>query len=646
MSIRLLKSSFIYLALMLAVAVYYPGLSGGFALDDYTNIVQNDALVLQDLSWDSLDHAMFSFQAGPTMRPVSMLSFALNRYFTGDDPLGFKIANLTIHLLNGLLVIWLLSQLVEAYRRSGFPRLQAERLQWLALLAGAAWTLHPLNLMPVLYVVQRETSLSSSFVLLGINFYLWGRAREQMAQRGGWVIWSTLPLTLFATLCKESGALLPAYLLVIELFVLRFRAAEGGLSRPSLLLYLFILVLPAVGGFTWMLASHNGGFLSYANRDFSMGERLLSEARVVWMYARWTLAPNLGSLGLFHDDVLPSRGLLQPPTTLLSILGLLGLLGACVWLRNRKPLVALGIAWFLVGLSMESSIFPLELVYEHRCYVADLGLVLAALSLLAPLRAYAPWVLPRYASIGVLICALAAMTAVRARDWRDNLSFAQAEAAHHPQSPYATYMLGQTYANMALFDDPSQYDNAVTALRAASLVPGSSTIPDVSLILVEAQIKGQVETGALERIADKLSARRVNASDLQALGALVDCVNRENCRLSRDGMRQMFERALTNPYLAGESGAHADILVNYGNFTAIGYQDPVRARTLMAEAAALVPSEPQYRANLVTMDIRLGDTAQAHKDLDALRKLNYLGHLDTEIAALESRVGEMPEATR
>ena len=60
-------------------------------------------------------------------------------------------------------------------------------------------------------------------------------------------------------------------------------------------------------------------------------------------------------------------------------------------LRRRLPLVALGIAWFLGGQLMESTIFPLELVFEHRCYLPDLGLILALLSLLLPMNADAAW---------------------------------------------------------------------------------------------------------------------------------------------------------------------------------------------------------------------------------------------------------------
>src|SRR5215469_989989 len=151
------------ITLLAAVMAYWPGLSGGFALDDYTNIVQNEALKVEDLSWSALSHAAFSFQAGITMRPISMLSFTLNEFLYGDGPLSFKITNLCIHLLNGLLVCVLLLQLLGAYRARYATGIPEERVHWLAIITGGLWLLHPLNLMPVLYVVQRETSLSSFF---------------------------------------------------------------------------------------------------------------------------------------------------------------------------------------------------------------------------------------------------------------------------------------------------------------------------------------------------------------------------------------------------------------------------------------------------------------------------------------------------
>ena len=613
-------------------------------LDDFTNIVQNDALSVHGLSWKELSHAAFSFEAGPTMRPLSMLSFALDAYATGIDAYSFKLVNLAIHLLNGVLVFLLLRQLLGAYRREHAPQLAEDRLDWLALSIGTLWILHPLNFLPVLYVVQRETSLSSLFMLAGINIYLWSRGRQLQERSGAWVIWVALPLiTLAAVLCKESGALLPIYTFVVELFILRFRGPRGGFSRPTALFYLTTVLIPGCLGLAWILSAHNGGFLNYSNRDFTLPERLMSEGRVVWLYIRWTLWPEPASLGLYHDDIAVSRGLFQPVSTAFALTGIIGLLAACVLLYRRRPLIACGIAWFLAGQLIESTIFPLELAYEHRCYLADLGILLAIVPLVFPLSQAVRWELARYTLLVSVLGIFGLFTWQRAFSWRDNLSFAQAEAAHHPASPYATYMLGQTYANLALFGRADLYPQAVAALETASAVPSSSTIPDVSLILVEAQLKGEVDAGILDTIADKLSTRRPSASDIQALTALVDCISKGNCRLPPESIHKVFKSALANPYLGSLREPHADFLVMYGNFiSSLGERGGLtQARGMMAQAASLVPAEPQYQANLVTMDIALGDPELARKDLEGLRKLNYLGHLDAQIESFNAEIAAL-----
>ena len=629
----------------LAIMVYLPGLSGGFALDDYTNVVDNAALSVPDLSWNSLSHAMFSFQAGPAMRPFSMLSFALNAYFAGNgDAVALKTTNMVIHLVNGVLVCWLMLRLLGFWRERFEPQLSPERVRWLALLVAALWMLHPLNAMPVLYVVQRETSLSSLFMLIGINTYVWVRRRQLDGRGGSWTLWLGVPsFTLVAVLCKESGALLLVYTLVVECFLFRFRREDGGFDRRLALFYVLFLLLPGVSGLAWMTFAHNGSMLNYTGRDFVLGERLMTEARVVWLYIRWTLWPDPRALGLYHDDVAVSRSLLQPVTTLLSLLGLVALAAGSFLLRRRLPLAALGIAWFLGGQLMESTIFPLELVYEHRCYLPDLGLIIALLSLLFPLQGAAPLAAARYALLAVMLGLCATVTWIRAYDWRDNLSFAKSEALHHPDSAYATYMLGQTYANLALMDDRNQYDNAVASLKVASAVRNSTIIPDVSLVLVEAQLKGSVEAGVLQRIAYKLGNHKISASDIQGLSALGECVDNRNCNLPARDMQGIFDSALANPYLPGLRETHANILVIYANYLAASDRAQLpRARELMGQAAILVPTEPQYQMNLVTTDINMQDRVLAKRDLQGLRKLDYLGHLDVQIARYEDEIEKLP----
>ncbi len=57
-------------------------------------------------------------------------------------------------------------------------------------------------------------------------------------------------------------------------------------------------------------------------------------------------------------------------------------MGSCRWwcaflLRRRYPLLLLAVLFFLVGHSMESTLIPLEMVYEHRNYLPGMLVCLA-----------------------------------------------------------------------------------------------------------------------------------------------------------------------------------------------------------------------------------------------------------------------------
>src|SRR3546814_12191661 len=88
----------------------------------------------------------------------------------------------------------------------------------------------------------------------------------------------------------------------------------------------------------------------------------------------------------YYDWLHPSRGLLQPWTTLPAIALVLALLGTAWRLRARWPLFALGVFLFFSAHFIASHVVPLELAFEHRNHFALFGAVLAIGRLLAPGR--------------------------------------------------------------------------------------------------------------------------------------------------------------------------------------------------------------------------------------------------------------------
>ena len=648
-------------ALLLTVLAYLPGLQGPFAFDDITSILQNRALDIHSLTWAQLAHAALSSDTGPMKRPFSMLSFALNIYFNGMEATAFKITNLVIHLLNGMLVFALLRQIARYWLDKGIIKYAGAAVS-LPLLCTAAWLLHPLNLTAVLYVVQRETSLCSLFILTGCVVYVHARLRMLAGKSGWWWLYiGTFVTGLLAIASKETGLLLPVYLLVIEICVFRFRSHNidrlspqtrnhrdrVGCSHKTGLFIFFglFLVLPLCLGLIWMFGIHHGAPLSYAGRDFTLGERLLTETRVVWDYIRWTLFPRLPDLGLYHDDIPLSSGLLTPPTTLLSILGLLALAAISVLAWKRRPWITFGIAWFFAGQLLESTIFPLEIAFEHRNYLADLGILFAVFGFILTEHSRLLSMRYRVGILIVLVLTFGAVTGMRAYVWRSSLSLVNTQAANHPRSPYATYALGQELTNLVLAGQKQLLPEAEAALAHSASLPNSGIIPGAALALLESQTTGDNDPANFKRMAERLRTRAISSSDQQGLTSLVQCEDAENCHFPPGALQSLFDAALANPRLREIPATYANILTDYGNFLSQGsHRNLQRSRSLMQQAAEAVPTVPQYRINVVVLDLALQNPVMAEHDLQKVMVLNKLGNLNPAITDLQKRIAELHTA--
>ncbi len=628
----------IAVAVAFTVVIYWPGLDGGFLLDDYPNIVNNPALHNGTLTLPSLAEAVFSSGAGLFDRPLSMLSFALNAYVSGVDPYWMKLTNLVIHCLNGLLVYWVVSLILTAYRRQCRTELSDTSLHWTATAIATAWLLLPINLTAVLYVVQRMTSLSATFVLVGLGLYLRGRMNMLAGRPGLWLLWfSIIVFGGLAVLAKEAGALLPVYALVIEWTLFGCKRADGHRDPRVYVLFALTLVLPGILGLV-IVAPSQVGTAAYANRTFSLGQRLLTEPRVVMDYVAWILLPRLDVLSLYHDDYAVSRGLLSPPTTLFAIVALTALAATAVWQRKRRPLLSLGILWFLGGQLLTATIFNLELVYEHRNYLPSLGLLLVVFPALLFERSGSPFRLPRRAGAVGLILLYAVIVHLRAEQWSNPLRHAVIAAAEHPASPRATYALGRLYASLALSVSSRYAEPAVEALERAAAAPHADILPEQGLLLLNARLHRPLNPAWWNGIERKLRAGPISAQGVGGLYTLVNCSLEKSCVFPTDRM----QRILTIARRRNPENANLDSIT--ANYTLNILGDTSTARQLMLRATKLVPRQPQYWVNLIKLDVFLHRFDDAHVEIDTLESLNRLGRLDETIANMRQRLHQAEEA--
>jgi hypothetical protein len=616
--------------LIVTTLAYWPGLNGGYVFDDGVNIVSNTALHVTSLSWQAWLAAATSSPASSLARPLAMLTFAINEYFTGLDPWPMKLTNIAIHLLNTLLVFGLVRSLLAAAADNDDHA--KRRAQWAALFTSACWALHPINLMAVLYIVQRMESLCQSFVLGGLWLYVAGR-RRQLDGRRGWshILVGLIAFTALGLLAKESAALLPLYALCVETCVFRFRKKPGHRDPILFVLFSAVLFLPATLGVAWLLQSVSSP-TAFSGRDFTLNERLLTEARVVLDYLHWTLLPNLNQLSLSHDDYPISRSLWNPPSTLFALLGILCLLVVAWLCRLRRPLICLGLLWFLGAQLLTATIIPLELVFEHRNYFASLGvcLMLADLLLLVPATQTAQRAGALIAIVFVVYCA--GVTNLRAREWSDPLRFAATEAAKRPQSPRATYSLARSLIIVTGYHSNSPLiGTTFRALERARQVPHASMLADQAALIFAARVGVPLQKNWWSDMQTKLRQQPIGPEEQAALGALTNCAVERKCRFPVEMMLATFDAASSH-------GPNTEVLNMRGNYVLNVLGDSTLALQLWQQASAMQPGEPQYNINLAKLLILMGRYDEARTQIAQLRRLGRLGQNEDMAKTLETRL--------
>jgi len=435
---------------VLGFAVYLNSFPVPFVFDDYPNIRDNASIRLASVDVESLRAA--AVQSHAPRRPVANLSFALNYLAGGYDVKGYHLVNIFIHVINGVLVYFLALTLLRRAQsvEDGQPP-SSRRLQLAALLAAAIFIAHPAQAQAVTYVVQRMTSMATMFYLLSLLLYLLGRERRDAAGRGA--LWAgALVSWLLALGSKEIAATLPVMIAVTEYLFYR----DPDKPWPGIsLAYPLAAAAAAIAVSMFYLGVDPSAAIAaeYVDREFTVGERVLTELRVLVYYLSLMVFPFPGRLSLEHTFTI-SHSIVDPLTTLASATVLAGLIFAGLRFARRQPVLSFCIAWFLITLSIESTFVGLELAFEHRLYLPMLGFALAV-----------AWVASktprRHATAAIaggaaFVVALAMVSVMRNTVWQDPLRLWADTVAKNATSHRARNNLGRVLIDRGKLEEAAR----------------------------------------------------------------------------------------------------------------------------------------------------------------------------------------------
>lgn len=524
------------LLLIVVLVIYWPGLGGSFVFDDFPSVVENPALRLFDGSWAGLFEASTGGVASPLGRPLSQASFAANFYFGGESPFGFKLVNLLIHLINGLLVFFLAQRLL--------PTLIRERqVGWAAFWVAAIWLLHPINLTPVLFVVQRMTGLSALFTLAALFLYLQGRECSGL-KRWFFLAASLLLCWPAGVLAKETALLLPLYLLIIEVFIYdglrtltdRQRFLWGTVGMAIILVVLY---------WSWPLILG-----SYQYRDFTLVERLFTEARVLWGYILQIVLPLPDLFALHHDDIPVSRSLINPVTTLLAIVAWLVVVLVAVFQRKSRPWIGFAFAWFLAGHALESSVLGLEIAYEHRNYLPSFGVIVGLVAVLLSGSRRQVGMLSRGVAALSMLAFCALVTLLRANQWGDEYLRTQIEAMTHPQSFRAQESAGRAILSREIASgeiDDISYQMARAHFEAASSLNVKDKGALTGILFLDCAMQAKFDSAAWGELLKRMAEAPLTFGEERYVHGLSHLLSNNRLCLSLEQEKNLIAAGLSNP---------------------------------------------------------------------------------------------------
>ena len=447
------------LLLLWGFVLYFNTLHAPFIFDDNLSIVANPAIRNLDYFFNfELVRTLNlppDFQNSFALRPVVYLTFYVNYLLGGAHEFGFHLFNTAIHLGNAVLVYLLVRVTLRlaplAPERSEIP----PRESLLPLFVALIFVSHPLQTQAVTYITQRFTSMVAFFYFAGLLLYILAQMEERLMQRRLYYGVALL-VTILAMKCKETAFTLPFMLMLYDLFFLSGTPRQRCYRLLPFFLTMAIIPVTLIGltqaptSLSEQAVSESMNLVNFAG--VSRWDYLQTQFGVIVTYLRLLILP-VGQN--FDPDYRLAQGFLEwrVAGALLLLLALFGyaiLLAFrffCANERSGERIIAFGIFWFFITLSVESSIIPIDdLMFEYRVYLPSFGIFLALATAVG--MAIQRGTLPRRGTVGIaliVVTILAAATIARNRLYRDNITLLEDVVAKSPDKARAHSLLGVAY---------------------------------------------------------------------------------------------------------------------------------------------------------------------------------------------------------
>lgn len=351
---------------------YFNVVLNPFVHDDVVFILQNPQVHSLDHIADVFTQSAFAPKsavlANAYYRPLLDVVYRLEYWMFGDQPAGYHIVNIILHIINAILLLVLTLRLTQ---RRG--------LSWCAAML---FLIHPVQSEAVACISGISNLLFTFFLLSA--FLLYVRASDRRHELALGKVAGTYGASLFlfgmALLFKEQAVVLPALLMFYEFCFPRVLVRGNVGWRLRLAGFLIVLG----GYFLWRKVLIGGFATSFVENWGEFYLRLKAFPAIIMNHLQTVFVP----LDLHYYR---SYDILSP--WIWSTLSFILLAVACILIwrilpRERQPFFVFGWAWFAVTILPTTSLVPLIheyswiAMFEHFLYLPLVGLAWSVLTTL------------------------------------------------------------------------------------------------------------------------------------------------------------------------------------------------------------------------------------------------------------------------
>jgi len=429
--------------------IYGNSLNNKFVFDDKSLVVDNDLIK----SFKNIPQILGITEGRIPYRPVRNLSYTIDYFFSGLNPLGYHIFNILYHSITVFLIYLIALYLVGNFK--------------IALLSAVFFIVHPIHADAVTYISGRRDILSAIFFFLA--FYYFIKFRDSHRKKYITIIIFSYILAVFT---KEMAVTLPLVMFCYD-YVKEFRSAfktsflkelfstifrifkKHRYLYSSLLIfglwvsYYYIAVLKASHKISW----YGGNIFS----NFATVSRIL--AYYIWLL----LFPLKLNADYSYNAFSLSESFLEP-MVILSVLILFGIFIFSLILLNRKEtkIYSFLILFFFITLLPVSHIIPHhELLAEHYLYIPSFSFCLILGMILTKFIENKKFKTIALFLSAVVIIFYSTRIIIRNQDWKDELTFWEKTVQSAPGSVRAHDSLGVVYQKKG------EYKKAITEFKKA-----------------------------------------------------------------------------------------------------------------------------------------------------------------------------------